>query len=92
MSSWEEEEACKMTEPGGTTKPKTLGRAIDEMISALSDLNAAERLNAIQTVSRHFKLAAESPASPPSREGDESAATEGKTVTRRVADIRAFKI
>ncbi len=80
-----------MTEPGGANKPKTLGRAIDEMICALSDLNEAERLNAIQTVSRHFKLAAESPVSPPSREGDESVATEGKTVTTRVTDIRALK-
>jgi len=80
-----------MTEPRDTTKPKTLGRAIDEMISALSDLNDAERLNAIQTVSRHFKLAAESPASPPPGEGDASVATEGKTVTTRVTDIRALK-
>lgn len=80
-----------MTEPGGTTKPKTLGRAIDETISALSDLSDADRLNAIQTVLRHFKLAAESPVSPPSREGDESVATEGKTVTTRVTDIRALK-
>lgn len=80
-----------MTEPGGATKPKTLGRAIDEMISALSDLNDAERLNAIQTVSRHFNLAAESPVSLPSREGSESATPEGKTVTTKVIDIRAFK-
>jgi hypothetical protein len=79
-----------MTEPGGTTKPKTLGRAIDEMISALSDLSDGERLNAIQTVSRHFKLATESPSSPLSREGDENVAKEGKTVTTRVSDIRAL--
>jgi len=80
-----------MSAPGGTFKPITLGRAIDEMISALSDLNDAERLNAIQTVSRHFKLAAEAPVPPPSRQGGESVATEGKTVTTRVTDIRAFK-
>lgn len=80
-----------MTEPGGATKPKTLGRAIDEMISALSDLNEAERLNAIQTVSRHFSLAVESPVSLPSREGSESAAPDDTTVTTKVIDIRAFK-
>lgn len=81
----------KMTEPGGNTTPKTLGRAIDEMISALSDLSSdAERRNAIQTVLNHFKLA-EPPVSPPSRELGESVAPEVKTGTTKVNDIRAFK-
>lgn len=80
-----------MSEPGGSTKPKTLGRAIDEMISALHDLSSdAERRNAIQTVLKHFNLG-EPPVSAPSRDLAESATPEGKTVTTKVIDIRAFK-
>jgi hypothetical protein len=80
-----------MSDPGGTAKPKTLGRAIDEMIAALVDLNSdSERLNAIRTVLSHFNLS-ELPVSPPSPGGGECIATEGKTVTTRVTDIRALK-
>lgn len=80
-----------MSEPGGSTKPKTLGRAIDEMISALQDLSSdAERRNAIQTVWNHFNLG-EPPVSSPSRDLAESVAPEDKTVTTKVIDIRTLK-
>lgn len=80
-----------MSEPGGSTKPKTLGRAIDEMISALHDLSSdAERRNAIQTVLNHFNLG-EPPVSAPSRDLAESVAPEDKTVTTKVIDIRTLK-
>ncbi len=80
-----------MSEPGGSAKPKTLGRAIDEMISALGDLSSdAERRNAIQTVLNHFNLA-ELPVSAPSHDLGESVAPEGRTVTTKVTDLRAFK-
>ncbi len=79
-----------MSDHASTSKPKSLGQAIDAIVDALRELSDADRRCAIRAVCDHLSLP-EVPVSQLGGSSDTASFLESKTVTTRVTDIRTLK-